>query len=212
MKKARANSKKPGSTSALSGNVCPPPLADADISCQSPHSAPHSEQRPPAQLPSQYAPPMRICPPKAGRERANSKTNTHTNRLIILSSIQNELITRLERQAEIAYTLRRLEEVEAVSRQLEEIHAPIASYWQGLAAQGIAARRHEPGNSTTPGNYLSTQSIMRPETTRRVPCLYSARSLSTKASIKQGGNSTDRLRALRLPTCMRLSKAIEHLQ
>src|ERR1044072_9639876 len=126
MKKARANSKKPGSESALPSNVCPPPLADVDISCQSEHSAPHSEQRPPAQLPSQHPPPRRIWPPKAGRERANSKTNTHTNRLIILSSIQNELITRLERQAEIAYTLRRLEKVEAVSSKIEEIHAPIA--------------------------------------------------------------------------------------
>jgi tetratricopeptide (TPR) repeat protein len=138
MKKTRANSTRFGSAaSARPGDVRPLESFDtAVIICTSEQPAPQPEQRPLTQEPSQYAPPGFTWSADTGRERENSKTNRHTNRLIIgLASIQNELIAHLSRQAEIAYTLRQLDKVEAIGRQLEQIHAPVARFWQGLAAQ-----------------------------------------------------------------------------
>jgi tetratricopeptide (TPR) repeat protein len=75
-------------------------------------------------------------------QSASSRTNTPNNRLIILAtSVQKEVIAHLSRQADDAYTLRQLDRVDAIGRQLEETHAPIASYYRGLAAQ-----RHGSGN------------------------------------------------------------------
>jgi len=76
-------------------------------------------------------------PEKTGIASTINRTNTHKHRLIIcgLSSIQSEVIARLSRQAELAYILRKPQKVDAVCTQLEQAHAPIASYFRGLAAQ-----------------------------------------------------------------------------
>src|SRR5215216_2118943 len=86
---------------------------------------------------SQYAPDGLTMPEKTGIASTINRTNTHKHRLIIcgLSSIQSEVIARLSRQAELAYRLRKPQKVDAVCTQLEQAHAPIASYFRGLAAQ-----------------------------------------------------------------------------
>jgi hypothetical protein len=136
MRKNRVNSIKPDGTESvasgevrlLSGAGEPTALVFAPIQDESKHVTQSTSE--------QYTPPGLTCPPKTGRASANSRTHTQTNRLIIgLTSVQSELIARLSRQAEIAYTLRQLDKVEAISQQLKQIHAPIASFWQGLAAQ-----------------------------------------------------------------------------
>src|ERR1044072_249864 len=140
MRRARANNIAPVSAeSPKSGEVrLVSPLGGATELVSGHDASKHVTQS----TSEQAAPPGLTIPPKAGRIRVSSRTHIQTNRLIIgLTSVQNEVITSLSRQAEIAYTLRQLDRIEAVSKQLEQIHAPIAYFWQGLAAQ-----RHGKGN------------------------------------------------------------------
>jgi tetratricopeptide (TPR) repeat protein len=138
MNKASAKTNRPLITS---------PCGDAlEVSLISPPLLTAARLVPPSQLESkhvtqstseQYAPLGLTTPPIVGSASANSKTQIEKHRLIIvgLSSIQNELIAHLSRQAEIAYMLRQPEKVDAVCTQLEQVHAPVASYFRGLAGQ-----------------------------------------------------------------------------
>ena len=178
MKKAKANSKRPGSVaSARPGEVRPLPSLDrTSILCPSAQAAPHPEQRPLTQLPSQYPPLGFTWSAKAGSESANSKANKQTKRLIILSSIkdfQSELIASLSRQAEIAYALRQRNRVEAVSKQLEQIHMPVAAYWRGLIAQQQGA-----------GNLDHARKLLE-QVVNHAPRNYQARALLALGSVAE---------------------------
>src|ERR1044072_4069868 len=136
MRKNRVNSIKPDCTESVASGEVRLLSGAGEPTALVFQPPPHDESKHVTQSTSeQYAPLGLTIPPKAGSARANRRIDTATNRLIIVVSIQNELIARLSRQAEIAYTLRQLDKVEAVGRQLEQIHMPVASYWQGLAAQ-----------------------------------------------------------------------------
>jgi tetratricopeptide (TPR) repeat protein len=135
MNRAKAKTNRPAPASAGVSLISPPGAAAAPLIPPSP------SKHVTLSTSSQYAPPGFTCPPKAGSARARSSTNTDKHRLIIcgLSSIQSEVIAHLSRQADSAYYLRQIDKVDAIGRQLEEIHAPIASYYRGLAAQRYGA-------------------------------------------------------------------------
>ncbi|MGA9773240.1 MAG: hypothetical protein WBV94_29685 [Blastocatellia bacterium] len=175
MKKARANIKRPGPVvSLMPGEMRPLASLPGDaVLLPSAHETPQAEHRPFVHSPSQNAPLTLTCPPNAGSARANNSTNIHKNRLIIVASIQSEVIARLSRQAEIAYTLRQLDKVEAVGKQLEQIHRPIASYWQGLAAQQQGA-----------GNLDQAQKLLE-QAINHAPGNYQARALLALGSIAE---------------------------
>ncbi|MGA9770307.1 MAG: hypothetical protein WBV94_14810 [Blastocatellia bacterium] len=172
MRKARANNIAPASAeSPKSGEVClVSPLVGLTELMSGHEASKHVTQS----TSEQAAPPGLTCPPRAGRARASSRTHTQTNRLIIgLTSLQSEVIASLSQQAEIAYILQQLDRVEALSKQLEQIHAPIAFFWQGLAAQ-----RQGKGN-------LDHAEKLLVEAVSHAPLSYQARALFVLGSVAE---------------------------
>ena len=83
------------------------------------------------------------------------------------------MIAHLSRQAEHAYILRQLNKVDEICTQLEQLHAPIASYFRGLATQRFGA-----GNLDLARNLLEHAASYAPRN-------YQARALLALGSIAE---------------------------